>query len=93
MISERRYRSGELVAVACAGGAMLLTMFFFRWVFWDRFKRPHALRVREDSIKPEALITGQTEGLKGGFKKWVGGWVKEWWRTGWVACEVWVDVG
>ena len=22
-------------------------------------------------MKPEALVTGQTEGLKGGFKEWV----------------------
>ena len=26
-------------------------------------------------MKPEALVTGQTEGLKGGFKEWVDGWV------------------
>jgi hypothetical protein len=33
------------------------------------------LHGKEDSIKPEALITGQTEGLKGGFKEWVDGWM------------------
>jgi hypothetical protein len=50
-------------------------------------KRPYVqLRVKEDSIKPEDLITGQTEGLKGGFKEWVDGWMggfKEW-VDGWV---------
>jgi hypothetical protein len=50
-------------------------------VFLIPVKRPYVqLRVKEDSIKPEALITGQTEGLKGGFKEWVGGR-----RDGWVA--------
>ncbi len=36
----------------------------------------------EDSIKPEALVTGQTEGLRVRFKEWV---------DGWVVYEVWVD--
>jgi hypothetical protein len=37
-------------------------------------KRPYVqLRVKEDSIKPEALIIGQTEGFKGAFKEWVYG--------------------
>jgi hypothetical protein len=49
-------------------------------------KRPYVqLRVKEDSINPEALITGQTEGLKGGFRNgWMGGWVglRNWWVGG-----------
>jgi hypothetical protein len=41
-------------------GLKALGGFFSGWV-----KRPYVqLRVKEDSIKPEALITGQTEGLK-----------------------------
>jgi hypothetical protein len=57
-------------------------------------KRPYVqLRVKGDSIKPEALITRQTEGLRVGFKEWVDGWMggfKEWvdgW-DGWAVCEV-----
>jgi len=39
-------------------------MVFFMRVFLIPVKRPYVqLRVKEDSIKPEALITGQTEGL------------------------------
>jgi hypothetical protein len=42
------------------------------------------------------VITGQTEGLKGGFKEWVDGGMggmggfKEWVDV-WAVCEVWVD--
>ena len=53
-------------------------------MFISNFKRILTyvqLRVKEDSIKPEALITGQTEGLKVGC----GG------MGGWPVCEVWVD--
>ncbi len=54
--------------------AILLTMVFFGVFFFGSVKRLYIqLRVKEDYIKPEALITGQTEGLKGGFKEWVGG--------------------
>ena len=55
-------------------------------VFLIPVKRPYVqLRVKEDSIKPEALITGQTEGLKGGFKEWVGRWMGGWCvRYGWM---------
>ena len=53
--------------------ARLLTMVFLGVFFLGSVKRPYVQRrVKEDSIKPEALITGQTEGLKGGFKEWVG---------------------
>jgi hypothetical protein len=56
---------------------MLLTMVFFGGFFLGSVKRPYVqLRVKEDSINPEALITGQTEGLKvgcGGMGGWVGG--------------------
>ena len=31
-------------------------------------------------------MTGQTEGLKGGFKEWVDGWAEEW-VDGWAESE------
>jgi hypothetical protein len=54
-----------LVAVACAGGAMLLTMVFFGGFF---------LGSVETLINAHTL-PGQTKGLKGGFKEWVDVWV------------------
>jgi hypothetical protein len=61
-----------------AGGAMLLTMVFSVGFFWDGLN-VHTyvqLRVKEDSIKPEALITGQTEeggGTSHGVRRLQGG--------------------
>jgi hypothetical protein len=44
---------------------MLLTMVFFVRVFLIPVKRPYV----------QLSSPGQTEGLKGGFKEWVDGWV------------------
>ena len=61
--------------------------------FLGSVKRPYVqLRVKEDSIKSETLIAGQTQGLKVGC--WMGGWVgggMGGWQDGWAVCEVWVD--
>ena len=44
---------------------MLLTMVFFGGFFLGSVKRPYV----------QLSSPGQTEGLKGGFKEWVDGWI------------------
>jgi hypothetical protein len=53
---------------------MLLTMVFFSGFFWDRRAKLYKVEDFKTLINVHTL-PGQTEGLKGGFKEWVDGWV------------------
>jgi hypothetical protein len=79
-------RRGELVAVACAGGAMPLTMVFFGgWL--SRFELIRLRRISLATLPRYGLMDGYqyvyclppaTASHKGGVKVWAEGWVEGW---------------